>query len=138
MNEEVVQADTAATSSGSKDLLAMTLTLRNKVNGEYVHRPETMSAADEWSVEYSLTDISAQKQARVLYNACQTRRKKRMESKLVLDEQEVVPGFIQNLRTLSRKGRNWREKQNKMDEERPVQMVSEEEAQGAAARNGAA
>ena len=126
MNEEVVQADTAATSSDSEGLLAMTLTLRNKVNGEYVHRPETMGAADEWSVEYSLTDISAQK-ARVLYNACQLRRKNRMESKLVLDESGVVPGFIQNLRALSRKGRDWRKKQDKMDEERPVQMVSEEE-----------
>ena len=138
MTEEVVQADTAAASSGSKDLLAMTLTLRNKVNGEYVHRPGTMSAADDWSVEYSLSDISGQKKARVLYNACQLRRKKKMENKLVSDELSDVPGFIQHLRVLSRKGRDWRKKQDKMDEERPVQMVSEKEAQGAATRNGAA
>ena len=138
VDEEVVQADAAATLSGSKGVLAMTLTLRNKVNGEYVHRPETMSAADEWSVEYSLTDISEQKKARVLYDACQVRRRRKMEKQLVSDEQEVVPGFIQRLRALSQKGRNWRKKQDKMDEERPVQMVSEKEAQGAAARNGAA
>ena len=131
INEEVVQADTAALPSASKDFLAMTLTLRNKVNGEYVHRPEKMSAADEWSIEYSLTDLS-ERRARVLYNACQLRRKKKMESKLVSDEHEGVPGFIQNLRALSRKGRNWRKEQDKMDEERPVQVLSEKQGQGAA------
>ena len=138
ITEEVVQADTAATSSGSKDLLAMTLTLRNKVNGEYVHRPGKMSAADDWSVEYSLSDFSGQKKARVLYDACQLRRKRKMENKLVSDELSDVPGFIQHLRALSRKGRDWRKKQDKLDEERPVQMLSEKEAQGAATRNGAA
>ena len=139
INAEVVQADTAATSSGSEGLLAMTLTIRNKVNGNYVHRPETMSAADEWSVEYSLTDVSGESKARALYDACVLRRKRKLESKLVSDEQEeVVPGFIQHLRTLSRKGRNWRKKQDEMDEQRPVQMLSEEQAQGAAARKGAA
>ena len=138
VNKEVVQADTAAISSGSQGILAMTLTLRNKLNGEYVLRPEAMSAADEWSVEYSLTDISEEKRARVLYNACQLRRKKRMESKLVSDEQEAIPGYIKHLRALSRKGRNWRKRQDEMDEERPVQMVSGKEARGAAVRNGAA
>ena len=131
INEEVVQADTAALPSASKDFLAMALTLRNKVNGEYVHRPETMSAADEWSIEYSLTDIP-ERRARVLYDACQLRRKKKLEKVLVSDEQEAVPGFIQNLRALSRKGRNWRKKQDKMDEERPVQVLSEKEGRGAA------
>ena len=138
-NAEVVQAETAATSSGSEGLLAMTLTLRNKVNGKYVDRPETMRAADEWSVEYSLSDVSAQGKARALYDACVLRRKKKLERQQVSDEEEaVIPGFIQHLRSLSRKGRNWRKKQDEMDEERPVQMVSEEQAQGAAARDGAA
>ena len=131
INEEVVQENSAATSSGSKDLLAMTLTLRNKVNGKYVHRPERMSAADEWSVEYCLNEISEEKKARYLYRACQSRRRKKFEDGLVSNE-EVLPKFLQNLRSLSRKGRSWRKAQDKMDEERPVQVLSEKEGQGAA------
>ena len=134
-NEEVVQAETAATSSGSQGLLAMTLELRNKVNGRDVYRPLRMSAADEWSVEYSLTELSTPKRARELYEACQLRRRKKLNKSV---EEEKVPDlFIQNLRRLSQKGRDWRKKQNAMDEERPVQVLAEKEALGAAARNGA-
>ena len=125
INEEIIQADTTAESSKSEGILAMTLTLRNKVNGKYVLRPLKMTATDEWTVEYSLTEVSDQTRARALYNACQLRRKKKMERALVPDEDEGgVNGYIQNLRNLSTSGRKWRKKQDKMDSERPVQVLS--------------
>ena len=115
IDEEVVETDT--------DLLAMTLTLRNKVNDEYVHRPVTMTANDEWSIEYSLTEISEPKRARALYHACQWRRRKKNEKSL-FPEGEDIPAFVQNLRRLSRQGRIWRKKLDKMDEGQPVQVLS--------------
>lgn len=123
IDQEVAQADKTATSSSSKDLLAMTLTLRNKVNGEYVLRPERMTAADEWSIEYSLNEVSEPSRARALYKACQTRRGKKMGTPLVPEDAEVISDYIQNLREMSAKGRAWRKEQDKKDRKQPVQVL---------------
>ena len=123
INQEVVQADTPATSSSSEDILAMTLTLRNKVNGKYVLRPENMTASDEWSIEYSMTELSEQTRARSLYMACQNRRRKKMENPLVPEDAEVVNSYIQKLRELSKKGRRWRKQQDAGDRERQMQVL---------------
>lgn len=123
------QADATAISSPLQDILAMTLTIRNKVNGEDVLRPEKMTARDEWSIEYSLTELSVQSKAIALYRACQVRRRKKMESSLMPDD-DVVNAYIQNLRNLSRQGRRWRKKQDNMDRERPVQVLSERGREG--------
>ena len=126
----IAQADTIAISSPSQDILAMTLTIRNKVNGKDVLRPIKMTAADEWSIEYSLTEIPTQSKAMALYHACQMRRRKKMESSLIPDDAEEISAYIRNLRDLSRQGRRWRKQQDKMDRERPVQVLSERGREG--------
>lgn len=123
IDQEVAQADKTAESSSSKDLLAMTLTLRNKVNGEYVLRPERMTAADEWSIEYSLNEVSEPSRAKALYKACQTRRGKKMGTPLVSEDAEVISDYIQKLREMSAKGRAWRKEQDKKDRKQPVQVL---------------
>ncbi len=40
----------------SRELLAMTLTIRNKVDDTYVTRPDYISASSDWTVEYSRQD----------------------------------------------------------------------------------
>ena len=122
IDQEVAQADKTA-ESPSRDILAMTLTLRNKVNGEYVLRPERMTAADEWSIEYTLNEVSEQSRARALYKACQTRRGKKAGTPLVAEDAEVVSDYIQRLRELSAKGRAWRKEQDKKDRKQPVQVL---------------
>ena len=113
----------AESSSASEDILAMTLTLRNKVNGEYVLRPEKMTAGDEWSIEYSLAEVSEQPRARALYRACRRRRSKKMETSLVPEDAEVVPSYIQSLRQMTAKGRAWRKKQDKVDRMGSVEVL---------------
>ena len=130
INQENVQADTAAESSPSEDILAMTLTIRNKVNGQYVLRPETMNETDEWSIEYSLTEVSAQGRARKLYEACRARRKKKMDPPEVPEDAELISAYIKRLRELSMKGRRWRKQQDMMDRERPVEVLSERDGEG--------
>ena len=119
---ELAQTDTT-TKSSSENILAMSLTIRNKVNGEYVLRPERMTAADEWSIEYSLSEVSAQPRARALYEACQRRRAKKMEASLVSEDTDVISDYIKSLRDMSVKGRAWRKEQNKRDRKRPVQVL---------------
>ena len=123
IDQEVAQADKTAKPSTSKDILAMTLTLRNKVNGEYVLRPERMTSADEWSIEYTLNEVSEQSRARALYKACQTRRGKKAGTPLVAEDAEVVSDYIQRLRELSAKGRAWRKEQDKKDRKQPVHVL---------------
>ena len=118
IDQEAAKADIDAESS-SEDILAMTLTLRNKVNGEDVLRPESMTAADKWSVEYSLVEVAVPSRARALYKACQTRRSKKMEP----EDSDVVSGYVQKLRNLSANGRAWRKEQDKRDEKEPVQVL---------------
>lgn len=122
IDQEAAQANSAARSSSSEDILAMTITLRNKVNGQFVLRPEQMTAADEWSIEYSLSEVTEQPRARALYEACRRRRSKKMEQ-VVPENAEVINGYIQRLREMSAKGRAWRKEQDKRDTERPVEVL---------------
>ena len=50
-------------------ILAMTLTLRNKVNGSYILRPENLTKDDDWSVEYTLSPVAEERRAWALYQA---------------------------------------------------------------------
>ena len=120
-DQEVVQTKTTAKS----DVLAMTLTIRNKVNGRYILRPEALKAADEWSIEYSLNTVENQSRAQALYQACRKRRDKKFETLSVPEEAEVevVNHYIQMLRDLSLKGRRWREEQDRTDTKRPGQVL---------------
>ena len=118
IDQEAAKADIDAESS-SEDILAMTLSLRNKVNGEDVLRPENMTATDEWSVEYSLVEVPEPSRARALYKACQRRRSKKMEP----EDSHVVSGYVQNLRNISANGRAWRKEQDQRDEKEPVQVL---------------
>ena len=113
-----------------KPLLAMTLTIRNKVNGKYVLRPENLSGhiprpsivrtvphkADTWSIEYSLGTVNNASRAWNLYRACQLRRKKRLD---VTDRGEDGKDnvYLVKLRELAKQGRRYRRALNKQDEE---------------------
>ena len=121
--QEVAQEDSDAESSPSADILAMTLTVRNRVNGEYVLRPEKMTAADEWSVEYSLTEVPEPTRARALYKACQRRRSKKHETQSVPEDAEVISGYSKRLRELSLQGRRWRKQQDDRDKQLPVEVL---------------
>ncbi|KAL7625502.1 hypothetical protein AAE478_004722 [Parahypoxylon ruwenzoriense] len=73
-------SDTTSDASSKEDeedanLLGMVLTIKNKVNGQYVIRPEKLTKADDWTVEYNIEDILG-KRAKTIYQQCQSRRRK--------------------------------------------------------------
>lgn len=103
------------------ELLAMTLTIRNKVNTEYVTRPDILTASDTWTVEYSLSEMKHADQAWDLYRACQKRRVK----KLVPDEDEEISLYIQELREMSQRGAIWRSEMDEGDKLRPTTVLGQ-------------
>ncbi|KAK3169533.1 hypothetical protein OEA41_008917 [Lepraria neglecta] len=127
ITEELAEADDAT--SPGQDILAMTLTVRNKVNGKFVLRPERLTAQDSWSIEYSLVEVSSQPRARALYEACQLRRKKRLDTPEVPEEEEVLNQYLLRLRELSAKGKKWRARMDKEDRKKPTQVLGKEIAQ---------
>ena len=108
----------------AQEVLAMTLTIRNKVNDRYVIRPENLSSSDRWQVEYALSEVDKPKKAWSLYQASQARRRKQLD-RADDDDDKTVETYIKNLRGLSRKGKEWREQQDEIDKARPKVVLGQ-------------
>lgn len=104
------------------DVLALTLTIRNKVNGKYVPQPRNLKQYDKWEVEYSLTEVSDQSRASVLYQACQLRRKKLLDAEQKNTENDR---YFQMLKRLSQQGKLWRKQIDKQDIGKPRVVLKE-------------
>jgi hypothetical protein len=122
-SQEPPSEDTNTSTTESKPsgpLMGWTLTVRNKVNGGYVDRPRNLQQEDEWKLEYHIQEIAEKSRWR-LYEALRDRRRGLVGQ----EEQEVDKGLL-NYRNLidrfSRRGREWREKQDKLNEEMGVQL----------------
>ncbi|KAL4898522.1 mitochondrial protein Pet127-domain-containing protein [Aspergillus ambiguus] len=106
----------------SKELLAMTLVVKNKVNGRVVERATDFTAMDRWEVDYEVTELQG-KQAYSLYLACQKRREKALAGRGE-DETEVANNvYIRRLRDISKQGRKFRQTEEKLDRERGVVVL---------------
>lgn len=104
---------------GDKPLLAMVLTIRNKVNGICMERPTNFTSKDNWTVEYELSELSPQ-QGRTLYRMCQVRRSKELKGRGE-DELEVAGNvYIRRLRQISKQGREYRTREDALDQERGI------------------
>ena len=106
------------TSSGP--LMGWTLTIRNKVNGHYLKRPERLEPDDNWQIEYHINDIE-EGSAWEIYNSIKERRRQLIG----LNDDEVDKGLASYRKIIQRyasRGRTWRTKQDQMNEERGVQV----------------
>ena len=105
-----------------KDVFAMTLTIRNKVNGEYVERPERIDKNADWTVEYALAEIDTGS-TRKLYAACKERRKQALG--LVKNKSQNAKNnlYIANIKKLARRGRQRREQLDKAEAELPIKTL---------------
>lgn len=98
------------------EVCAWTLSIRNKVNGVYIDRPEELTSTDKWEVDYSLTEVTNPQRARMLYQACQLRRRNQAEKEPELRGQD---SFLEMLRKLSRLGVDWRKALDEADKGKP-------------------
>lgn len=117
-----------------KPLLAMTLTIRSRVNGDYVVRPERLRAEDEWKVEYALAEIPKKARAWALYEATKARRKKVFDRANgdVKEGEDEEPRpvkhndmYIDMLREFARKGRRLRDNIDLMELDREKVVVGQ-------------
>ncbi|OGM40251.1 mitochondrial mRNA processing protein PET127 [Aspergillus bombycis] len=110
--------------SNGRELLAMTLVTKNFVNGRIVERPNDLKTHDEWNVEYELSELKGEK-ARALYVACQKRREKALTGRGE-DEQDIANNvYIRRLREISKKGRDYRKKENRLDKENGIVVLDD-------------
>ncbi|KAM3071947.1 hypothetical protein ACMFMG_008413 [Clarireedia jacksonii] len=114
---------TALDEEDSKEILAMHLTIRNKVDGEYVVRPERLSKEQNWTVEYALTEIDGGVKSMNLYKACKARRRTALTKSEQKEEDVRNNLFIENLKRLADKGRQWRKQQDEVERNLPVKTL---------------
>ena len=106
--------------TASGPLIGWTLTVRNKLNGQYVKRPEQLEREDNWQIEYNIQDIP-ESNVWKLYNATKERRRQLVG----LNDDELDQG-LQNYRKViqryASRGRKWRAQQDIIDEGRGVRV----------------
>ena len=106
--------------TASGPLIGWTLTVRNKLNGQYVKRPEQLEREDNWQIEYNIQDIP-ESNVWKLYNATKERRRQLVG----LNDDELDQG-LQNYRKViqryASRGRKWRAMQDVIDEGRGVRV----------------
>jgi hypothetical protein len=107
-----------------RDLLAMTLMIRNIVNGRPVARPINFTANDEWNLEYELSELKPT-QTQTLYEAVQKRRRKALEGRGEDETDLAANVYIRKLREISKKGREWRAKQDEIDKEKGIVVLTD-------------
>jgi hypothetical protein len=123
ISEEAPEPTTKDVTSDTKSdgpLMGWTLTVRSKVNGGYVDRPVKFNKHDDWKVEYHIQEIPTDSRWR-LYNALKERRR----GLIGMEEQEVDKGlqhYRDQIQRFSNRGREWRKKQDELNEELGVQI----------------
>ncbi|KAK5148414.1 hypothetical protein LTR04_000655 [Oleoguttula sp. CCFEE 6159] len=115
--DEISAERAALDRDANKPLLAMTLTVRSRVNGKYVPMPTDLTSDDKWAVEYSLAEIPSATRAWALYTACQDRRKNKLGPEERDEEDAVQDYYRTKIREMSEKGREWRRRQDERDRE---------------------
>jgi hypothetical protein len=107
--------DSLPASTPEKPLSAWKLNIRNMVNGMPVVRPENLKGGDTWGLQYSLSPLS-ESDARRQYNLCKNRRKTTLSAPQ--DTDEAANFYLNNLIKMSRRGAQWRQRQDKLDAEK--------------------
>lgn len=103
------------------EVLGMILTLRNKVNGQYVTRPMDLNRHSNWTVEYAIEELPAVR-AKTLYESCIARRQKALAPEKVVSRGKFDEQFRKKLEELSNAGRAWRLREIEKAKNRPVHV----------------
>ncbi|KAK1756897.1 mitochondrial protein Pet127-domain-containing protein [Echria macrotheca] len=105
-------------------LLGLILTIRNKVNGEYVARPRGLSQTEEWEIEYAFSELPRDR-ARRIYDQLRRRRETSFRS----DEDRSVQWYYSwqgALPKYASEGKQYRaDLRGLVDTKQPVHVVGE-------------
>ncbi|KAG8159082.1 hypothetical protein KVR01_010743 [Diaporthe batatas] len=107
----------------TKPLLGLVLTIRNKVNGKYVQRPEKLVKGEKWHVEYTIDEVP-ETRAQNLYASVKTRRHKAHYKEPGRDA--FKSAFDGLLKHYTRAGRQFRKQETEMTRDLPVFVVGQD------------
>ncbi|TVY48018.1 mRNA degradation protein, mitochondrial [Lachnellula occidentalis] len=126
--EDALVEDMMAVTKGGKPILAMYLTIRNKVNGDFVERPNNLKPEDEWKLEYSLAEIPDAEKAHTLLKAS---RKRRHEA-LTKDHRAGNArndDFLATIKAMSDRGRLYRKEIDNKEKKEPKKVFGREDVE---------
>ncbi|KAM0256905.1 hypothetical protein ACHAQJ_004727 [Trichoderma viride] len=108
-----------------RELLGMYVTVRNRVNGEYVERPTNVKKEDDfdWSVQYTITELPDTR-ARTIYTKLKQRRKKVLMPQSS-DRWDWYKMFQGKLPALAKKGEMFRELRTQQEAGNPLHVAWE-------------
>ncbi|KAI0381719.1 Pet127-domain-containing protein [Hypomontagnella monticulosa] len=115
-------AETPAEDEGP--LLGLVLTIKNRVNGNYVVRPKDLTRRDRWDIEYNIEELSAQR-AQTIYKQCKARRQKVFNNKEEDKDSEWYKMFRGSLDKHTQRGRKFRARETAEAKKRPVHILGQ-------------
>ncbi|TQV93522.1 mitochondrial membrane protein [Cordyceps javanica] len=108
------------------ELLGMYITIRNKVDGKFVARPENLGPGSKWEVQYAVKEISDERAQR-LYKQIKTRRRKILDIDADMRARSWHRMFAGSLPTLSKRGASYRAERTKQEEASGIRVAWERE-----------
>lgn len=111
-DETSAREDFANTLADAKPLLGMVLAIRNKVDDEYVLRPNNIEPHDTWTIEYALKEIDDEK-ARKSYKAL---RRRKYNASVLSRTDSGIRRFREVLASYSSVGRKVQDEQDEVDD----------------------
>ncbi|KAF2404484.1 Pet127-domain-containing protein [Trichodelitschia bisporula] len=116
--DDVSPKDDNRTVKQAPEILAMTLSIQNRVDGELVDRPEGLFPENNWEVQYALKEEKGPERAWNLYAMCQTRKYRAWKSTFgAWDE-----GFMAGIKRACESGRQWRAEEERLTKGQPPKV----------------
>merc|ERR1711964_606617 len=103
---------TANKNAPIREMMAMTLTIRNKINGQYHIRPSKLKSTDKWEVEHALSEIQDPQRIATLYQMSLDRRERANNRTVDLNKDSFNSVFLQRIKNMNQRGREWRKQQS--------------------------
>ncbi|OAA75490.1 Mitochondrial protein Pet127 [Akanthomyces lecanii RCEF 1005] len=105
-----------------RELLGMYITVRNKVDGKFVARPERLGPNSKWEVQYAVKEINNERAQR-LYEQIKARRRKILDINAEMRAQSWHRMFAGSLPTLSKRGASYRAERAKQEEASGIRVA---------------
>ncbi|KAH6636846.1 mitochondrial protein Pet127-domain-containing protein [Chaetomium tenue] len=109
------------TQAKNKELYGLILTIRNKVDGKYVERPENLTAKQKWQVEYAIEEVKPAR-AQNLYEMVLKRRKNLLYPEQGDQRDRWYDMFRGSLDRYSTTGRRFRRDEDRRQRGQPVHV----------------
>ncbi len=108
--------------SPAREILGMYITVRNKVDGKFVPRPERIGPNSKWEVQYAVKEINSERAER-LYKQIKARRRKILDINAEMRAQSWHRMFAGSLPTLSKRGASYRAERAKEEEASGIRVA---------------